>query len=199
MGTIASQIISLMILYSTVYSDANQRKYQSSASLAFVWGIHRSPVNSPHRWPVTRKLFPFDDVIMRGNTRHTGDNVVLLVSKSFSLINIFNKDPIAVVSKLIEHTLLVFVPAEVLVIVRPPVRPSERWALSQKVLFQFTSNLVRVLLGWMLRNDLIFGPGAKYFQTIKLPNTLIWKGDVCYWLYVIGGNFVITDDLLFLN
>ena len=64
MGTIASQITSLTIVYSTVYSDADQRKHQSSASLAFVWGIHREPVNSPHKWPVTRNLFPFDDVIM---------------------------------------------------------------------------------------------------------------------------------------
>ena len=64
MGTIASQITSLTIVYSTVYSDADQRKHQSSASLAFVWGIHRGPVNSPHKWPVTRKMFPFDDVIM---------------------------------------------------------------------------------------------------------------------------------------
>ena len=62
---IASQITSLTIVYSTVYSaDADQRKHQSSASLAFVRGIHRGPVNSPHKWPVTRKMFPFDDVIM---------------------------------------------------------------------------------------------------------------------------------------
>ena len=61
---IASQITSLMIVYSTVYSDADQRKHQSSASLGFVRGIHRGPVNSPHKWPVTRKMFPFDDVIM---------------------------------------------------------------------------------------------------------------------------------------
>ena len=60
----ASQITSLTIVYSIVYSDADQRKHQSSASLAFVWGIHRGPVNSPHKWPVTRKMFPFDDVIM---------------------------------------------------------------------------------------------------------------------------------------
>ena len=64
MGTIASQITSLTIVYSNVYSDADQRKHQSSASLAFVRGIHREPVNSPHKWPVTRKMFPFDDVIM---------------------------------------------------------------------------------------------------------------------------------------
>ena len=64
MSTIASQITSLTIVYSAVYSGADQSKHQSSASLAFVWGIHRGPVNSPHKWPVTRKMFPFDDVIM---------------------------------------------------------------------------------------------------------------------------------------
>ena len=64
MGLTASQITSLTIVYSTVYSDADQRKHQRSASLAFVRGIHRGPVNSPHKWPVTRKMFPFDDVIM---------------------------------------------------------------------------------------------------------------------------------------
>ena len=46
------------------YSGADQRKPQSSASLAFVWGIHRWPVNSPHKWPVTRKMFQFVDVII---------------------------------------------------------------------------------------------------------------------------------------
>ena len=65
MGTMASQITSLTIVYSTVYSGADQRKHQSSASLAFVRGIHRSPVNSPRKWPVTRKMFPFDDVITK--------------------------------------------------------------------------------------------------------------------------------------
>ena len=64
MGTIASQITSLTIVYSTVYSVADQRKHQSSAPLAFVRWIHRGPVDSPHKWPATRKMFPFDDVIM---------------------------------------------------------------------------------------------------------------------------------------
>ena len=66
-GAMAYLITSLTIVYSTVYSGADQRrviKQQSSASLAFVWGIHRWTVNSPHKWPVTRKMFPFDDVIM---------------------------------------------------------------------------------------------------------------------------------------
>ena len=63
MGTIASQITSPTIVYSTVYLYADQRNHQGSASLAFVRGIHRGPVNSPHKWPVTRKMFPFDGVI----------------------------------------------------------------------------------------------------------------------------------------
>ena len=56
----ASQITSLKIVYSTIYSGADQRKHQSSASLAF----DRWPVNSPRKGPVTRKMFPFDDVVM---------------------------------------------------------------------------------------------------------------------------------------
>ena len=65
MGAMASQITSLTIVYSTVYSGTEQSKHQSSASLAFAWGIHRGPVNSPHKWPVTWKMFPFDEVIMQ--------------------------------------------------------------------------------------------------------------------------------------
>ena len=64
MTRMASWITSLTIVYSIVYSGEDQRKLQSSASLAFVRWIHRRPVNSPHKWPVTRKMFPFDDVIM---------------------------------------------------------------------------------------------------------------------------------------
>ena len=64
MTMLASQITSLTVVYSIVYSGVNQRKHQSSASLAIVREIHRGPVNFPHKWPVTRKMFPFDDVIM---------------------------------------------------------------------------------------------------------------------------------------
>ena len=62
MSAMASQITSLMIVYSTVNSGADQRKHQSSASLAFVQWIHRGPVNSLHKGPVTWKMFPFDDI-----------------------------------------------------------------------------------------------------------------------------------------
>ena len=57
MSAMSSQTTSLTIVYSTVYSGADQRKHQSYASLAFVRGIHRWPVNSPHKGPVTRKWF----------------------------------------------------------------------------------------------------------------------------------------------
>ena len=64
MSAMASQITSLTIVYSVVYSGADNRKHQSSSSLAFAQGIRRWPLNSPHKWPVTQKMFPFDDVIM---------------------------------------------------------------------------------------------------------------------------------------
>ena len=65
----ASQITSLTIVYSTVYSDVDQRKHQSPASLAFVrW----TPFNSPHKGPVTRKMFPVKDVIKCGPRIYPG-------------------------------------------------------------------------------------------------------------------------------
>ena len=64
MTTMVSRFTSLTVVYSIVYWDAYQRKHQSSALLAFVWGIHQWLVNSPHKGPVTRKMIPFDDVIM---------------------------------------------------------------------------------------------------------------------------------------
>ena len=64
MSAILSQIASLAIVCPTVYSGADQRKHQRSASLAFVRGIHRWAVNSPHKRPVMQNMFPFDNVIM---------------------------------------------------------------------------------------------------------------------------------------
>ena len=63
-GAMASQITGVSIACSTVCSGADQRKYQSSSSLAFVKAIHRRPVDSPHKGPVRRKMLSFDDVIM---------------------------------------------------------------------------------------------------------------------------------------
>ena len=64
MDAMASQITSPAIVYSTVNSGADKRKQQRSASLFFVRGIYRWPVNSPHKGPVARKMFPYDDVII---------------------------------------------------------------------------------------------------------------------------------------
>ena len=66
MSVMASQItgVSIAIVYSIVCSGPDQRKHQSSASLAFERGIHRWLVNSPHKGPLTRKMLPFDEVIM---------------------------------------------------------------------------------------------------------------------------------------
>ena len=66
MSEMVPQITSVSIAWSTISSGADQRKHQSYASLAFVRGIHRWPANSPHKRPVTRKMFPLDDVIMDG-------------------------------------------------------------------------------------------------------------------------------------
>ena len=63
MGAMVSQISSLTIVYSMVYSTVD-KKHHNASPLAFVRGIHRWPVNSPHKWPATRKMLPFDDVIM---------------------------------------------------------------------------------------------------------------------------------------
>ena len=97
MGAIASQITSLTIVYSTVYSGADQRNHQSSTLLAIVRGIHRCQVNSPHKWPVKRKMFPFDDVVMlmpNGQQAFTRINdgqfiwlhIVLLATTSFNAV-----------------------------------------------------------------------------------------------------------------
>ena len=82
MGVMVSQITSLPIVYSTVYSGADQIKHQSSVSLAFVWGIHRGPVNSPHKWPATRKMFLYDDVIMLSITVGIFDPYLSFIEKN---------------------------------------------------------------------------------------------------------------------
>ena len=74
------QITSLAIVYSTAYSGAEQRKHQSPGSLAFVRGIHRWPMNTPHKEPVTRQLFPFDDVIIQCYNKST----ILLITRYLS-------------------------------------------------------------------------------------------------------------------
>ena len=63
MSTMTSEITGVSIVYSTISSGVDQRKHQSSSTLAFVRGIQRQSVNSPDKGPVTWKMFPCDDVI----------------------------------------------------------------------------------------------------------------------------------------
>ena len=67
MSGMASQITGIWTVRLAVCSGAHRRKYQSSASLAFARGIHRWPVDSPHKGPVTWNTFSFDDVIMNAS------------------------------------------------------------------------------------------------------------------------------------
>ena len=64
MSVMASLISDVSIVYLTICVEADQRKHQSSSSLAFVRGIHQWMVNFSHKGPVMWKMFPFDDVIM---------------------------------------------------------------------------------------------------------------------------------------
>ena len=84
MSTMAAQTPSPSIVCSTVCSGVDQRKHESAASLAFVRGIHRWPVNSPHKGPITRKMLPFDDVIMACKDRESIDESTGMLSSNES-------------------------------------------------------------------------------------------------------------------
>ena len=86
MGTMASQMTSLTIVYSTAYSDADQRKHQKHRVTGLCAG------NSPHKWPVTRKMFPFDDVILHSGFMTRRDNcgcIVWITNTNTRLHNMF--------------------------------------------------------------------------------------------------------------
>ena len=89
-SVMASQITGVAIACTTVCSRAEQRKIQSSASLAFVWGIHRWQVNSPHKGSVTRKMFPFNDVIMSWSCSKKLSRVASIIVLGLLCIDIVN-------------------------------------------------------------------------------------------------------------
>ena len=64
------------------YSDADQRKTSKLRVTGLCVGNSPGPVNSPHKGPVTRKMFPFDDVIMKVQA--------FRVCESFITMSIFN-------------------------------------------------------------------------------------------------------------
>ena len=82
MSAMASQITGISMVCWTVCSGTDQRKHQRSASLPYVRGIQQWPMNSPHKWPVTRKMFPFDDVIM-GYWQMLGESLTWVPGERF--------------------------------------------------------------------------------------------------------------------
>ena len=79
MGAIPSQINSLTIVYSNVYSGADKKKHQRSASLAICEGNSPGTGEIPHKGPVMRKMFPFDDVIMKYALLRTTTSALLQI------------------------------------------------------------------------------------------------------------------------
>ena len=85
MSAMASQITGASIVPSTVCSSADQRKHQNSVSLAFVRGIHRWPVVSPNKRPVTLKMFPIGwlDWICLTTTHVLQDILAVLIDSNW--------------------------------------------------------------------------------------------------------------------
>ena len=79
MSAMVSKITGVSFVCPTIYWGSYQRKHQSSASLVFVMGIHRSPAASLPKGPVTRKMFSFDDVIMTQCNAETVVNIYRLL------------------------------------------------------------------------------------------------------------------------
>ena len=92
MGAMASRITSLTPVWSTVYSGADQRKHQSFASLAFERGIHRWLVNSPHKWPVTRKKVSIWWRHHGDRLKHYGTSTVTTVQAATQLESIIDRE-----------------------------------------------------------------------------------------------------------
>ena len=80
MSAMGSQITGVSIVCSTVCSGAYQRTHQSSASLAFYEG---NPPDSPHKGPVTRKMFLFDNVIMQRFGNCVKHSTCIIVSRPY--------------------------------------------------------------------------------------------------------------------
>ena len=81
MSTMAFQITSLSVVYSIDYSGADQRKHQKLRVTGLWVGNSPGPVNSQHKGPVTRKMLPFDDVIMwTVMIQMKGTNVMVIVT-----------------------------------------------------------------------------------------------------------------------
>ena len=127
MGAMASQITSLTIVYTIVCSGSgtDKKTHLSFASLAFVRGIHRGSLNSPHKRPVTRKMSLFDDVIMVSRHWHRDSIKIFLLPMMWwceintnLIVSKYNKTPQEAGTYILEcDTFLIFVSAGLQVVV----------------------------------------------------------------------------------
>ena len=134
MISMAYQITSVSAVYSIVCSGADQRKHQSFTSLAFVRGIHRWPLNSPNKGPLTRKMFLFDDVIMRLSCASTENDIFYLYRLTF--IPTCNHMPI------IRSAIKLLIHSQTSTVLS--LKFGKRWVISSYILFFFISILYMV-------------------------------------------------------
>ena len=193
MSVMASQIIGVSIVHSTVSSGADQRKLQSSASLAFVRGICRWPVNSPHKGLVTRKMFPFDDVIMSFISDHVWGRLVmvsvsaLLVFYAYSLTH-QGRDKMAVVSQTTFSNTFSWIKMY-------EFRLRFHWSLFPKI---WLTIFIVQIMAWRRPGDrplsaqMMVGHSALlsfFFQNSQRPSGVIWGCKNCqqwYWSCLVA-------------
>ena len=94
MNAMAYQTTGVSMVCLTVCSGTDQRKLRRSASLAFVRGMHQWPVNSPHKLPITRKMFPFYNVIKNFQNPVRLNTTLTSVDSAYPRENLFNFDMI---------------------------------------------------------------------------------------------------------
>ena len=167
MGAMASQITSPTIAYSTIYSRADQRQHQNSASLTSVWGNHRRPVNSPHKGQVTRKMIPFDDVIML-QSRSQNSNIYSIQRCTKKLLNrsdtrlVWNSTYYNISKHILQYKNLVYINA--------------RWGTSTKVKMTACAGATRdgdgILREWLIQ--MLIGSNELTFAAIVKNMASIW-------------------------
>ena len=101
MSAMASQITGVSMVCSTVCPGAGQKKTSKLRVTGLLGGIHRRPVNSPNKGPVTRKMLPFDDVIvLKAASFFQGKEICFCYNEdSFTIVDVTNKEHPKMVSK----------------------------------------------------------------------------------------------------
>ena len=151
-----------------------------SASLAFVRGIHRWPVNSPHKGPVTRKMFPFNDVIMG----HYLNQRWLISTNSESRYNVLQKKLNLKTSyevcrssclgpNMINATYGMKMPTHY-----PTYRNKLKWRLNKTIILFIQQDALKTVVYTMLRGRWVWGKT----NSVKLKSTKILEpgDDICF-------------------